>query len=90
MTRELGRPQAGAARKLEHVSGGPELVEFSSDFLQLGEPPAVPLGATVVAPLAQEPFVVLPGACPVVGELTFEEPVFHGVRIPTPTSAAYR
>jgi hypothetical protein len=32
-----------------------------------------------VASLAQEPFVVLAGACPVVGELASEEPVVHVV-----------
>jgi hypothetical protein len=28
---------------------------------------------------AEKPFVVLPGACPVVGQLPFEESFVHGV-----------
>ena len=72
MTDELDRPQAGTSRELEHVASGAERVELPSDLLKLGEPPAVPLGAAVVASLAWKPFVVLAGACRVIGELAFE------------------
>ena len=79
MPRELHRPQTGAARELEHPSSRSELVEFLADSLQLEKPPAIPFGTTVVTSLAQKPFVVLPGARPVVGQLPFEESLVHGV-----------
>ena len=67
VTRELHRPQTGAARELEHPARWPEPVEFLADSLQLEKPPAIPLRTAVVTSRAEKPFVVLLSACPVVG-----------------------
>jgi hypothetical protein len=60
VTREFHRSQAGAARELQHVARGPEAVELPANHFDLGEPATVPLGAAVVAALAEKPLVVLP------------------------------